>query len=581
MVAAVSTKLPVGQNASGGLESRREAFAASLLQRGKLTDAALDRARRLARENDERLETVLTRLGLISEQELTERLAAFLDLPVATAADFPVTPVLVGRLGLNFLRQRQIVPLAERPDGVVVAMSDPLDAYAVEAVGFASGKAVIPKVAAPSDIEAALERMYGSGHSSIRQALDLAAQRPSHSADDDIERLKDSVSEAPVIRLVNALIADAVEARASDIHVEPTENELRVRFRVDGVLQQVISPPAQLAPAVLSRIKVMAKLNIAERRLPQDGRMGIAVRGRDVDIRVAISPTIRGERATLRILDRSDLKLDFAELGFDESVCTPLREVLSKPYGIFLVTGPTGSGKTTTLYAALSELNRIDTNILTVEDPVEYLLPGINQVQVKPQIGLTFAAALRSFLRQDPDIMMVGEIRDLETAQIAVQAALTGHLILSTVHTNDAASTITRLLDMGVEDYLITSTMNGVVAQRLVRTLCSSCREPYEPIPDLLRRLELPGTEGKTLTLYRAQGCSECGHTGYRGRSAIMEVLAMSDTVRQAVLRNCDATVIRALAVENGMRSMRDHGLKKALDGQTTVEEVLRVTRAV
>jgi len=329
---------------------------------------------------------------------------------------------------------------------------------------------------------------------------------------------------------------------------------------------------------VISRIKIMAKLNIAERRLPQDGRIGIAVRGKDIDLRVAISPTIHGERVTLRILDREHVKLDFAALGFDDAVAGTLRGILNKPYGIFLVTGPTGSGKTTTLYAALLELNKTDTNILTIEDPVEYQLAGVNQVQVKPQIGLTFAHALRSFLRQDPDIMMVGEIRDLDTAQIAVQAALTGHLILSTVHTNDAASTITRLLDMGIEDYLLTSTVNGIAAQRLVRTLCPVCRETYEPLAELVERLHLPAQHGP-LKLHRAIGCTECGGTGYRGRSSIVEILPMTEDIRQAVLKSADAGRLHTLAVEGGMQTMYEHGLRKALAGITSIEEVLRVTR--
>ena len=331
---------------------------------------------------------------------------------------------------------------------------------------------------------------------------------------------------------------------------------------------------------MLSRIKIMAKLNIAERRMPQDGRIGIAVRGRDIDLRVAIAPTIHGERVTLRILDRTHLALDFEALGLELETAERLRAVLNRPHGIFLVTGPTGSGKTTTLYAALLELNKIDTNILTIEDPVEYQLPGINQVQVKPQIGLTFAHALRSFLRQDPDIMMVGEIRDLETAEIAVQAALTGHLILSTIHTNDAASTLTRLIDMGVEDYLLTSTLNGVAAQRLVRRLCSACREPYVPLPEIVARFGLARFQGeRQLVLHRAKGCADCGGSGYRGRSAIIEVLSMTDDLRQAVLKSADAGKLQSLALEHGMESLQMHGFKKALAGVTSLEEVLRVTR--
>ena len=559
-------------------DSDQSDFGRYLVDNGKLADAALERAERARADEGERLEVVLTRLGLISERDLAQALATFLDIPLATPGEFPDAPILENKLGRKFLRERHLIPIEDRADAIVVAMAYPLDGYATDAVRFAVGKQVLRKVAVPTDLDAAFERLYGDGKSAIRQIVDNTKDRTSETRDDDVDRLKDIASEAPVIRLVNLLIARAVEAHASDIHIEPTASELRVRYQIDGVLQQVESPPQRLSSAVISRIKIMAKLNIAERRLPQDGRIGIAVRGKDIDLRVAISPTIHGERVTLRILDREHVKLDFAALGFDDRVAGTLRSILNKPYGIFLVTGPTGSGKTTTLYAALLELNKIDTNILTIEDPVEYQLPGVNQVQVKPQIGLTFANALRSFLRQDPDIMMVGEIRDLDTAQIAVQAALTGHLILSTVHTNDAASTITRLLDMGIEDYLLTSTVNGIAAQRLVRTLCPACREEYEPMPELIEKLQLPTTAARS-TLHRAVGCAECNGTGYRGRSSIVEILAMTDEIRHAVLKSADAGRLHALAVESGMQTMYAHGLGKALAGVTSIEEVLRVTR--
>lgn len=535
----------------------------------------------MVRESGEQFETVLTRLGLLSERDLVDSLSHFLNMPIATADDFPPAPILEQRLGRDFLRKRQIIPLAERPDSVVVAMALPLDGHAAAAVRFATGKDTIGRVASFADFEAAFERLYGNGRTSIGNLVAQASDHIEARSGDDIDRLKDIASEAPVIRLVNLLISRAAECGASDIHIEPAESDLRVRYRIDGGLQQIESPPFQLAPAILSRIKIMAKLNIAERRVPQDGRIVMAVRGRDIDVRVAISPTIHGERATLRILDRSRLPLDLAALGYDERTAAKLRQTLERPHGIFLVTGPTGSGKTTTLYAALLELNRIETNILTIEDPVEYQLSGINQVQVKPQIGLTFAHALRSFLRQDPDIMMVGEIRDLETAQIAVQAALTGHLILSTVHTNDAASTITRLLDMGIEDYLLSSTMNGVIAQRLVRTLCIECREPYQPPKELVARLPLERlSEASEIVLHRAVGCKNCNATGFIGRTAIAEVLAISDEIRHALLKSADAGSIQDIAVHSGMETMRDNGLRKALCGTTSIEEVIRATRA-
>jgi general secretion pathway protein E len=522
--------------------------------------------------------SVLTRLGLIGERDLAEALAQILDLPIAAAGDYPAEPILEEQLGKKFLRDARVIPLREVEEGVVIAAANPLDTYATDAVRFAIGKPVILNVALPADLEAAHERLYGDGRSGIHQISEQSQDHVDESVADDVDRLKDIASEAPVIRLVNLLITQAVEARASDIHIEPMENEFRVRYRIDGVLRAVESPPARLASAVISRIKIMAKLNIAERRLAQDGRIAMAVRGKDVDLRVATTPTIYGESVVIRILDRGQLALDLVSLGFDDSVIGPFRELLARPHGILLVTGPTGSGKTTTLYSALLEINTVDRKILTVEDPVEYHLKGVNQVQVKPTIGLTFANALRSFLRHDPDILMIGEIRDLETAQIAVQAALTGHLILSTLHTNDAASAVTRLLDMGVEDYLLTSTVNGVAAQRLVRTLCKNCREAYTPIPEMITKLNLDRySDGKPITLYRAVGCAECNHTGYRGRTSILEILEMNDAIRQAVLKSADSGAIQKLALENGMQTMAVHGLKKALAGVTTIDDVLRV----
>jgi general secretion pathway protein E len=555
-------------------------FGRYLVERGKLTDSGFERALYAAAESGESIEAALTRLGLISDRELADALAQFLDLSLVSSKNYPQTPLFEDRLTQKFLRERHVLPVEDTPEHVALAMVYPRDDYAADAVRFAVGKAVIRRVALPNDLEAAFERLFGEGKSALRQIVDNTQARVTEGRDDDIDRLKDIASEAPVIRLVNHLITNATEMRASDIHVEPTENDLRVRYRIDGVLREIESPPQRLASAILSRIKVMAKLNIAERRMPQDGRISIAVRGRDIDLRVAIAPTIHGERATLRILDRAQLALEFEALGFESDIASRLRTVLNKPHGIFLVTGPTGSGKTTTLYAALTELNRTETNILTIEDPIEYQLPGINQVQVKPQIGLTFAHALRSFLRQDPDIMMVGEIRDLETAEIAVQAALTGHLILSTVHTNDAASTLTRLVDMGVADYLLTSTLNGIAAQRLVRRLCTACREAHRPLPDIVERFGLARLAGENEPLlHKAVGCDACKGSGYRGRSAILEVLGMTDTLRHAILNNADAMKLQAIAAESGMETLTTHGMKKALAGVTSLEEVLRVTQ--
>ena len=578
---AVTATAQAARVGNGNLDSDRS-FAEHLVTAGKVQPQAMERAQHLAVESQERLESVLTRLGLITERDLAEALSQFLGLPIAAATDYPPQPILEDQLGRKFLREAKILPLKENPDNIVIAMANPLDGYVVQAVRFAVGKPVIPQVALPADLDAAHERLYGDGKSGIHEISGETNDLGGESIADDVDRLKDIASEAPVIRLVNLLITQAVEAGASDIHIEPMENELRVRYRIDGVLRPVDSPPHRLSSALISRVKIMAKLNIAERRLSQDGRIAMAVRGKDIDLRVATTPTIHGEALVIRILDRAHVELDLVSLGFDGIVLERFRGLLTQPHGIVLVTGPTGSGKTTTLYSALSEINTSDKKILTIEDPVEYHLQGVNQVQVKPQIGLSFAGALRSFLRHDPDIIMIGEIRDLETAQIAVQAALTGHLILSTLHTNDAATAVTRLLDMGVEDYLLTSTVNGIAGQRLLRRLCKACREPYEPIPELISRLRLDRlTGGEPIVLHRAVGCAECHHTGYRGRTSIVEVLTATDAVRQAVLKNADGNQIQKIALEEGMQPMAMHGLKKAIDGVTTIDEVLSVVPVV
>ena len=398
----------------------------------------------------------------------------------------------------------------------------------------------------------------------------------------DVERLKDLASEAPVIRYVNQLITRAAEQRASDIHIEPFEHHTRVRYRIDGVLREVEPLPGPYRQAVVSRLKIMARLNIAERRLPQDGRIKLAIRGAPIDLRVATSPTMHGESVGLRLLDRQSIPLDLPALGIGGDTLARFLSVVERPHGIVLVTGPTGSGKSTTLYASLARLNRVERKVLTVEDPVEYLLDGIDQTQVKQSIGLTFAHVLRSALRRDPDIIMVGEIRDRETAEIAVHAALTGHLVLSTLHTNSAAASVTRLLDMGVQDYLITSTVNGIAAQRLVRTLCPHCHVPYRPLPELIEQLGLQryGQE-QELILYRAKGCDECHGTGFHGRTSLFETLVMSDAMRRLVLRHAESNEIHRFAVEEGMRTLYDDGMTKALAGITMIEEVLKVTRDV
>ena len=545
-----------------------------VLERGLVTPEALVRARLVQAETGERLDSVLTRLGMVAEQALAGALARETGLPIAATGDFPAEPVLADAVSVRFLRDVKAIPIAESNGSVDVALIDPLDPYPLEALSFALGRKIRPLVAKANDLEAALDRLYGAA---------AQAQSSEETVDEsDVERLKDLASDAPVVRTVNNLIARASEQRASDIHIEPAEDCVRVRFRVDGALVDIETLPAQMKLPLVSRIKVMASLDIAERRLPQDGRLRVAVRGHEIDLRIATSPTIHGESVVMRILDRSSLSLDFQTLGFEDDVLEMYLHALKQPHGIVLVTGPTGSGKTTTLYASLAALNQPDRKILTIEDPIEYRLAGINQTQVKPQIGLTFAAALRSFLRQDPDVMMVGEIRDLETAEVAIQSALTGHTILSTLHTNTAAASVTRLLDMRVEPFLITSTLNAVLAQRLVRRLCPKCREAYEPPKGFLKSL-MPGSGDvqDVPVLYRPKGCDACGHTGFRGRLAVMELLPVTDEIAGMVLARAEAREIQRSAVAHGMRTMLADGILKSQQGLTTIEEVLRATREV
>ncbi|WP_254600943.1 GspE/PulE family protein [Caulobacter sp. S45] len=539
-------------------------------EHGLVAADALARARRVEQETGERLGSVLTRLGLVSEQRLAEAVSAATGLPIAAQADFPVEPVEApGPLSPRFLRDAKAAPLRLTGETVSVAFVDPLDPYTRQALRVAFGRPVLAFVGRAGDIEAALDRAYGA-NASAEAADGLDAD------DADMERLKDLASDAPAIRAVNRLISEAVVARASDIHLEPSESALQVRLRIDGVMRELPPLTPAMRAAVVSRIKIMAGLNIAEKRLPQDGRARLTVRGHDVDIRVATSPTIHGESAVMRLLDRSHLTLDFQALGFDEGMLRRLRPVLAQPHGIMLVTGPTGSGKTTTLYTALSELNVPERKLLTIEDPIEYRLAGVNQTQVAPTIGLSFAAALRSFLRQDPDVIMVGEVRDLETAQVAVQAALTGHMILSTLHTNSAAAAVTRLIDMGVEPFLITSTLNAVLGQRLVRRLCPSCREPVN-VED--RDLGLGQLGDGLKTIWRPVGCQDCAGSGYSGRIALTELLLVDEAISRLVLRRAEAQEIEREAVAAGMKTMLLDGATKVASGSTTVEEIHRVTR--
>lgn len=544
-------------------------FLEHLRSRDLLAGLTAERIRRVQLETMDRLAPVLLKLGSLSEASLADEMAAFAGAARLDSIDSPHPLGSELPLSLPFLRAHEVIPLSRDGEFLNVAVWDALDEYALRALQFATGLKVRLAIATRSRIAAALEVLSPATIATRDVAVDAAFE------DEEIDRLKDLASEAPIIRLVQRVIDAAVQRRASDIHLEASESALHIRFRLDGLLREIEAQPKEMAASVVSRIKVMAGLNIAERRLPQDGRIRVTVQGKEIDFRVATAPTLHGESVVLRILDRQDVALDFDALGFDARLQELVRAAVSRPYGIVLVTGPTGSGKTTTLYAALKEINTPDKKILTVEDPVEYVLQGVNQVPIKPQIGLTFASSLRAFLRQDPDIMMVGEIRDRETAEIAIQAALTGHLLLSTLHTNTAAAAVTRLLDMGIDDYLLTSTLHLILGQRLVRKLCEQCREPYEVAIDVKRKFGI--TEEGPRKWYRPVGCASC-QAGYKGRTTIIEALPMTDAVRAKVLERADAHQIEQVAVVEGMRTLFRHGVERVEAGLTSIEEVLRVT---
>ncbi|MDR6580868.1 type II secretion system ATPase GspE [Pseudomonas fluorescens] len=554
-----------------------EQVCAWLMQHAGLKTVDLERARRLPQEGgDAELLGLLTRLGLVSEVELARAWADLLGAPLLLADAAPPLldplPVLTER----FMHHYQVVPVGWSQGGLRVLAANPSLVYPFQAIAYACGVPVWLAVGPRNEVETLIERYYGQGRSAMGTLIENLDEQGS--ALEDIEHLKDMASEAPVIRLVNLILQRAVEHRASDIHIEPFENQLKVRYRIDGVLHEAEAPPSSSSAAVISRVKIMARLDIAERRLPQDGRIMLRIQGKELDLRVSTVPTSFGESVVMRLLDRQTVQFDFQSLGFDGQRLETFLEVLERPHGILLVTGPTGSGKTTTLYTALSRLNTAERKIITVEDPVEYQLEGINQIQVKPAIGLDFAGALRSIVRQDPDVIMIGEIRDLETCRIAIQSSLTGHLVLSTLHTNSAAASITRLLDMGVESYLIASTVNGILAQRLVRRLDPATREAFEAPAELIAEHGLDRfTEQRPILLYRPRADAPGG--GYHGRSAITELLVMNDELRSLLMRQADAATLEQAARRGGLRTLHEEGLRQAVAGVTSLEEVLRVTR--
>jgi general secretion pathway protein E len=526
-------------------------------------------------------EELLITSGLLSENQFQSCLQEFYGVPFATPDDFPKEPVLINHLSIPFMKESKFIPARLIKNELTVIMNNPLDFYTIDAIRLATGYDVQVLYGKEEMIIWAIEQYYGSGTTSMEKIIEDMESIPEYQTEDEenIDHLRDMASEGPVIRLVNLIITRAIELRASDIHFEPFEDQFRVRYRIDGVLHDVESPPKRLQAAIVSRVKIMAKLNIAERRLPQDGRIILRVKGKEIDFRVSCVPTIYGESIVLRILDKSSIVLDIEKLGFPEDTLIGFNHLIERPHGIILVTGPTGSGKTTTLYCALEKINSPEMKIITVEDPVEYQLKGINQIQVKPSIGLTFSNALRSIVRQDPDVILIGEIRDAETAEIAIHSALTGHLVLSTLHTNDAPSAITRLIDMGMEDYLLSSTIIGILAQRLVRVACPYCREPYSPDPAIIKEMKLEGQRPSDWNVFSVKGCERCSNTGYWGRTGIFEFLEITDGIRRLILEKRDSNVIKEIARKNGMRTLREDGWLKAKQGVSTIAEVLRVTQ--
>lgn len=502
-------------------------------------------------------------------------------IPSISYNDYPKEMIELENLSINFMKQSVFVPLSLENDILSIAMADPSDHFTVNALKVAYGYSIEIFRGEPGDIADIIERLYGSGSQSLETIIEEADKDVYEIAapeKQDIESLKDMASEAPIIRLVNRLIYNAVDMQASDIHFEPFDNRFVIRYRIDGVLHEIESPPIRLQAAIISRVKIMAKLDIAERRLPQDGGIKLKIADREIDFRVSTVPTLYGESLVMRILDRESLELDLRKLGFPDDIYDQYVDLIHQPYGMILVTGPTGSGKTSTLYTTLNMINSSEKKVITLEDPVEYQLSGINQIHVKPKIGLTFINGLRSIVRQDPDIILVGEIRDRETAEIAIQSALTGHLLFSTLHTNDSAGAISRLIDMGVENFLLSSVLLGVMAQRLVRVICPECRSPVEPDSRLTNLMNLSSQQISEITFYEGKGCDSCHHTGFKGRTAIFEYLPMSETIRKMIIQNSSADQMKNEAKNSGFRTLREDGWEKVKAGTTTISEVLRVT---
>jgi len=553
-----------------------------------ITPEQLEQANKVQKEQSCRLGSALVKLGFLTDEDVTNFLSRQYGVPAINLSYFEIDPAVVKLIPFETAKRYQILPLSRVGASLTIAMVDPTNVFAMDDIKFMTGFNIEPVVASESSIQSGIEKAYGT-----TQGDDLETVMQSMTDDADVEvqaeeeqiglaDLEKAADEAPVVKLVNLVLTDAVKRGASDIHIEPYEKEFRVRFRIDGVLQAIMSPPVKLKDAITSRLKIMAKLDISEKRLPQDGRimlkMQLGGRKKQLDFRVSTLPTLWGEKIVLRLLDKENLRLDMTKLGFEAESLVKFEKAILKPYGMVLVTGPTGSGKTNTLYSAISRLNQPDTNIMTAEDPVEFQLGGVNQVQMKEQIGLNFAAALRSFLRQDPNIILVGEIRDFETAEIAIKAALTGHLVLSTLHTNGAPETITRLMNMGIEPFLVATSVHMIVAQRLIRRICKDCSEPFEvPVQTLIDEGYSP-EEAKTVKAHKGKGCGTCNNTGYKGRAGLYEVMEVDDEIRELVLVGASAVELKKKAIERGMITLRRSGLIKVAAGMTTLEEVARET---
>ena len=558
---------------------------ASLISQDQLKEAL-----KLQKETGGKLGETLIKLGFVSEEDITECLSQQFGVPSINLSHFEIDPSVIKLIPADVARKYNILPVNKTGATITIAMADPTNVFAMDDIKFMTGYNVEPVVASELGIKAAIDNYYGTTSSlELKKVMEDLQQSESadlevleEEEDMDLGALADSAEEAPVVKLVNLILTDAIKRGASDIHIEPYEKEFRVRFRIDGTLYEIMNPPLKLKDAITSRMKILAKLDISEKRLPQDGRIKLKMKlndkNKELDFRVSVLPTLFGEKIVMRLLDKDNLKLDMTKLGFEPESLVRFEEAIFKPWGMVLVTGPTGSGKTNTLYSALSKVNSPEVNIMTAEDPVEFNLPGINQVQMKESIGLNFAATLRSFLRQDPNIILVGEIRDFETAEIAIKAALTGHLVLSTLHTNDAPSTINRLMNMGIEPFLVATSVQLIAAQRLARRVCANCKEPVEITPQALMNIGYKKEEVGTFTVYKGRGCDKCNSTGYKGRVALIEVMVIDDTIRDLILSGGTAIDIKKRAAETGMISLRRSGLIKIKDGTTTIEEVVRET---